>query len=353
MKTLKKIFLWAVIIAITAVCLFFVLRGLDYKRIMEIISKINLWLLFLTVAIYIGGYYIRAGRWHHLLKHIKPIRPSELFPYLVMGFMFNNVLPARAGEFLRGYLTGTRKGVSKMSTFATVMVERVFDGMVMIGFFIIGYTAFHFITKQSEVAPINIFGLQLGIRDAVLGFAVAGSVLFVGIFVFMFLLLYKREATTAFIHKIMSVFPAAIRDKAGRFIDTFINGLGVLGNAKDVLIVFGLSAAAWTVEVFTYWLMGKAMNLEISILLLCLIMAVANFAIMMPSTPGGVGPFEFFGVGIMLLFAYPKEEAAAYVFIVHMMILIPIIILGLIFMFSEGLNFTKLMNEKEKEETEK
>jgi len=66
-----------------------------------------------------------------------------------------------------------------------------------------------------------------------------------------------------------------------------------------------------------------------------------------------VGPFEFFGVGIMLLFAYPKEEAAAYVFIVHLMILLPIIVLGMIFMFAEGLNFTKLMNEKEKEETEK
>jgi hypothetical protein len=52
----------------------------------------------------------------------------------------------------------------------------------------------------------------------------------------------------------------------------------------------------------------------------------------------------------MLLFAYPKEQAAAYVFIVHAMILLPIIVLGIVFMFAEGLNFSKLINEKEKEE---
>jgi uncharacterized protein (TIRG00374 family) len=300
--------------------------------------------------LYIGGYYIRAERWHHLLKHIKVFKAAELFPYLVMGFMFNNVLPARAGEFIRAYMTGSKKGVSKTTTFATVVIERVFDGLVMIGYFIIGYSAFHYIARQSVIAPVDIFGMQLGIKDAVLGFAVIGSLIFIGIFIFMFLLMYKKEATLKFINAVMSVFPAGLRDKVSKFIGTFIEGLGVLGSLKDVLTVFGLSLAAWTVEVSTYWLLGKAMGLDINILLVCLIMAVANFAIMAPSTSGGVGPFEFFGVGIMMLFAYPKEEAAAYVFIVHAMILIPIIILGIIFMLAEGLNFTKLMNEKEKEE---
>lgn len=349
---IKKVIFWLGIV-VTLACMYFVLRGLDYAKLWDIIKNVNVGLLLLTVAIYIGGYYIRAERWHHLLKHIKPLKAVELFPYLVMGFMFNNVLPARAGEFIRAYMTGSKKGVSRSSTFATVVIERVFDGLVMIGYFIAGYTAFHFIKKQSVITPINFFGMTLGIKDAVLGFAILGSAVFVGIFIFMFFLMYKKAATSVFIHKLMSVFPAVIKDKVGKFIDTFIEGLGVLGSLKGIMTVFGLSVAAWTVEVFTYWLMGKAMNLEINILLLCLVMAVANFAIMAPGTPGGVGPFEFFGVAIMLLFAYPKEEAAAYVFLVHIMILLPIIILGVIFMFAEGFNFSKLINEKEKEEKEK
>ncbi len=345
----KKLVVWVGLI-ITILCLYFVLRGLDYARMWDIVKKINMWLLLLTVVIYLGGYYIRAERWHHLLKHIKPIKAVELFPYLVMGFMFNNVLPARAGEFIRAYMTGTKKGLSKSSTFATVVIERVFDGLVMIFYFIVGYAAFQVITTQVVIPPINIRGLTLGIKDAVLLFAVIGSVIFLGIFIFMFFLIYKKEKTAKFVHKIMIIFPKGIKDKTERFLDTFINGLGVLKDMKGMLTVFGLSFLAWTVEAFTYWLMGKAMNIEINFLLICLIMAVANFAIMMPSTSGGIGPFEFFGVGIMLLFAYPKADSVAYIFIVHAMILIPIIILGFIFMLSEGLNFTKLMKEKEKEE---
>ena len=124
----------------------------------------------------------------------------------------------------------------------------------------------------------------------------------------------------------------------------------MVGNAGDVARVFLLSASAWTAEVVTYWLMAKAMGISVSFILVCLIMAVSNFAIMAPSTSGGVGPFEFFGVAIMLLFGFVKEEAAAYVFMVHAMILLPIILLGAVFMLKEGINFTKIIKEKEKEE---
>jgi len=349
---LKKLIFWFGIV-VTIVCLIFVLNGIKYNELFSIVSHINIWILSGTIILYIGGYYIRAERWRHLLKHIKPFTAAELFPYLVMGFMFNNVLPARAGEFIRAYMTGNKKGVSKSSTFATVVIERVFDGLVMIFYFIIGYMAFHYITKQAAGDPISIFGKTFGVKDAVLVFAVLGSLVFIGIFIFMLLLLYKRENTVKFIHTILKVFPAKLREKTVGFIDTFINGLGVLGSLKDVLNVFGLSLFAWTVEAFTYWLLGYAMGIQINFLLICLIMAVANFAIMVPSTSGGIGPFEFFGVAIMLLFAYPKEEAAAYVFIVHAMILFPIIVLGLIFMFTEGLSFKKILNEKEKEESAK
>jgi uncharacterized protein (TIRG00374 family) len=345
----KKLVFWIGLL-VTVICLFFVFKGINYGMLLGIIRHINVWLLLLTVAIYIVGYLIRAVRWRQLLKHIKVFRAIRLFPYLVIGFMFNNVLPARAGEFIRAYLTGSKLGVSGTSAFATVVIERVFDGLVMIFYFIIGYTAFHFITAQSHIPPISVLGMSLGIKDAVLGFAVLGSAVFLAIFIFMFFLLYKREATVKLVHSIMSVFPAGIRDKTGKFIDTFILGLGVLGSVKDMAIVFGLSLLAWSVEAYTYWLMGQAMNIQVSFLLVCLIMAVANFAIMVPSTSGGVGPFEFFGVGIMMLFAFPKEQAAAYVFIVHAMILFPIIILGAVFMAMEGMNFSKILKEQKKEE---
>ncbi|MCX8094208.1 MAG: flippase-like domain-containing protein [Candidatus Goldbacteria bacterium] len=339
---------------VTLICLYFVFRGIDFKKLFNIIKSINLKIFFITLIIYIFGYYIRSIRWHFLLKHIKNLKPEELFPYLVMGFMFNNILPARAGEFIRAYITGIKKNISKSSTFATIIIERVFDGLIMIFYFLIGYMAFHYDYRilAKEQLSFNMFGIQLGIKDAVTLFAIVGSVIFLLIFIICFFLINKKEKTVNFFHKLISFFPKRVTDLFNKLIDTFIEGFGVLRNIKDMIIVFFFSAFAWTMEVFSYYLMSIAMNIKMSFLLVALIMAVANFAIMAPSTSGGVGPFEFFGVGIMLLFSYPKEEATAYIVIIHSMILLPIIFLGIIFIVTEGLDFQKLIKVKEEEKNE-
>jgi len=200
---LKKKRFWLGLI-FTAVFLYFVLRGIDFKRLWEIISKINIGLLALTVAIYIFGYYIRAIRWHYLLKHIKPMKARELFPYLVMGFMFNNILPARMGEFIRAYLTGIKKGISKASAFATVIIERVFDGLVMIFYFILGYNAFHVI-KETTSKKLSLEGgveMEVAIFKNWLGvFAAAGSIIFVGVFIVSFFLIHKKDATVGIVQQ--------------------------------------------------------------------------------------------------------------------------------------------------------
>jgi len=345
----KKALFWIGLI-VTAVCLYFVFRGIDFTELAAIVKGINIWVLLVTVGVYIFGYYLRAIRWKVLLKHIKDFRANELFPYLVMGFMANNIFPARAGEFIRAYLTGSRKGISKSSAFASIIIERVFDGLVMIAFFIIGYTAFYYAGRAiSDPIAVNMFGTTLGIKAAVTIFALAGSVVFVGIFIVSWLLIAKKEPTVKFLHAVFSKFPGGLGDKFNSIIGTFIEGLGVLRSGSSLLTVFGISALAWTIEAGTYWMMGHAMGLDVSFLLVCLIMAVANFAIMAPSTSGGVGPFEFFGVGVMLLFGYQKEEATAYIVLIHAMILLPIILLGLAFMVTEGLDLKKIIKAQEEE----
>ncbi len=349
---LKKKRFWLGLV-FTVVFLYFVLRGIDFKKLWEIIRDIDITLLTIAAAIYIFGYYIRAVRWHYLLKHIKRFKASALFPYLVMGFMFNNILPARMGEFIRAYLTGMKKGISKASVFATVIIERVFDGLVMIFYFILGYKAFNVISETTSKMltleggvemEVSIFKNWLGV------FALAGSFIFVGVFVLSFFLIHKKAATINFLHFFVKKFPAKFGEIFNRIIDMFIEGLGVLRYKRELFTAFFYSAAAWTVEVFTYWLMAQAMGIEVNFYLVCLIMAVANFAIMAPSTSGGIGPFEFFGVGVMLLFAYEKETAVAYIFVIHAMILLPIIALGLIFFIKEGFDMRKIIKSKEVEE---
>ncbi|MFW6211107.1 MAG: lysylphosphatidylglycerol synthase transmembrane domain-containing protein, partial [bacterium] len=194
-----------------------------------------------------------------------------------------------------------------------------------------------------------MFGAVVGIKEAVTVFAVLGSAVFIAIFILCLFLINRKEKTVKFLYRFMSVFPEKFGEMFNKLIDAFIEGLGVLRSKRDFFTALFYSFAAWTIEVGTYYFMAKAMGFELNFLLVCLVMAVANFAIMAPSTSGGVGPFEFFGLGVILLFIDQKTEAAAYILIIHAMILIPIIILGIIFMFTEGMDFKKLMKVKEEE----
>ncbi len=77
---------------------------------------------------------IRTWRWHYLLKPLKEVSMRDLFPVVVIGYMGNNVYPARAGELLRAYVLKRNESVSVSASLATVIVERIFDGLVMLLF---------------------------------------------------------------------------------------------------------------------------------------------------------------------------------------------------------------------------
>ena len=92
-----------------------------------------IWLLP-GVAVYFVGVWVRAWRWHYLLGPIKKIPTKTMFPITTIGYMGNNIYPARAGEVLRAVILKRREGVPISASLATIIVERIFDGVVMLAF---------------------------------------------------------------------------------------------------------------------------------------------------------------------------------------------------------------------------
>ncbi|HRE29544.1 MAG TPA: lysylphosphatidylglycerol synthase transmembrane domain-containing protein, partial [Anaerolineales bacterium] len=88
------------------------------------------------IAVYFVGVWARAWRWHYLLKPIKAISTNTMFPIVTIGYMGNNILPARAGEVLRAFVLRKQQGVPVSASLATIVVERIFDGVVMLMFVI-------------------------------------------------------------------------------------------------------------------------------------------------------------------------------------------------------------------------
>src|SRR5580692_6322418 len=109
-------------LAFIVVTFYFLFRNLDFKLLLQALMQFQLVWIIPALAIYLLGYVIRGYRWMILLSPIKRCRFSSLFPTLIIGFMMNNILPARLGEFYRAHLNGKKQGISRSASLATIIL---------------------------------------------------------------------------------------------------------------------------------------------------------------------------------------------------------------------------------------
>jgi len=129
----EKVQIWLGVL-ISLLFIWLALRGLQLDRFWDAVRGANYWWLLPGIAVYFVAVWARAWRWHYLLHPIKNVPTASMFPITAIGYMGNNIYPARAGEVLRAVVLRRREGVSVSASLATIIVERIFDGVVMLGF---------------------------------------------------------------------------------------------------------------------------------------------------------------------------------------------------------------------------
>src|SRR5512139_2729222 len=125
------------------------LRGLHLDEFWGAVKQANYVWLLPGIAVYFVGVWVRAWRWHYLLGPIKKISTQTMFPITTIGYMGNNIYPARAGEVLRAVILKRREGVSVSASLATIIVERIFDGVVMLAFVFVNLSELTKLTGSS------------------------------------------------------------------------------------------------------------------------------------------------------------------------------------------------------------
>jgi glycosyltransferase 2 family protein len=118
-------------VVISVAFLTLALRGLNFDNFWDALREANYAWIIPGALIYFGAVLARTWRWHYMLRHIKPVPLRRLFPIVVIGYMGNNVYPARAGEVIRSYMLKQKEGISMGASLTTVILERLFDGLVM------------------------------------------------------------------------------------------------------------------------------------------------------------------------------------------------------------------------------
>jgi hypothetical protein len=107
-------------------------RKVDLKELRAAFLGVDYPLIVLGACVGLSGFLVRAFGWKHLLAPVGRLSGWRLFSPVAIGYMANNLLPARLGEFARAYVVGKREHVSKSSALATIIIERIFDGLTLL-----------------------------------------------------------------------------------------------------------------------------------------------------------------------------------------------------------------------------
>jgi uncharacterized protein (TIRG00374 family) len=296
-------------IAVSLVCLWLAFRGLELAEVGRALASARYWLLAPALALYFAGVWVRAVRWRRLLLPVADLRSDRLFPIVVIGYMANDVLPARLGEVVRCYVLRRREGVPASAGLGTVLLERVMDGITMLALMAVALPFLPF-------SP----GLYRLMAGAAALFGVAVAVLVV--------LATRPVLAERLVTAVTRAFPEGPRERLAGFAHSFFSGLAALGGVGPTLRIFLLSCAAWLLEAGMYFVLMFAFPMTPSLPLALLTTAVANLGTLIPASPGYVGVFDFLGRSVLGQFGVPEATALAYVLVVHAALVLPVTLLG-------------------------
>ena len=312
-------------VAISAVFLYLALQGLDLAEVWYHMRTARYGWLLPGVAIYFFGVWARTWRWHYMLRAIKSIPLLRLFPVVCIGYMGNNIFPARIGELLRAYVLRQTEDVPISSSLATILVERIFDGVTMLLFVFVGL----------PLAP--------SIPGNWRQFVIVFSLLFFGALGFFFFLAASPQRTQiAYSWVIDRLLPARLREPVRGFADRFLEGLYFLRSPRDVLMIFLTSLVVWLSETMKYWFVMHAFDFEVSFFVLMLMNGVVNLFTTIPSAPGYIGTFDEPGIEILKAFGVNENIAAAYTLVLHAALWLPITALGIWYVWRMSLSWQDL-----------
>ena len=256
------------------------------------------WVAVMAAFIFVD-LMVRAVRWRRLLAPIQDVPFRATFAYLLIGYLANNVLPARLGELVRCHYLGDREGISRATALGTVVVERVVDVAVVVA---IAAAAILVLSVRGVVASAVLVGVAICVLLAVaLAIGIAAH----------------RLPGAARVAAAASRWP-----RVGELATRLREGLAVGGDARTLLAALALSVVAWGATLLGFAAGGQAVGIHLTIGQASLLASGVALASAIPSGPASLGTFELAAVRIAQALGVAAAPAFALALLVHATILI-------------------------------
>jgi len=308
-------------------CLAILLRQVDLKQSWNALGGLRGPFMLVPLAVFFVNLPLRAWRWHLIFP--AEDRPSFVSCLTVLGIgnMANFLLPGRAGDLARCALVGKRGTLAESSrTLATLAVEKVLDGLALLGMILFSIWALHpppWVLQLVRIATL-IFGTAL---------------------VLLVVLRYRAEALVVLIRRISRwLHLSSLEQKFDSLLTSFIDGLSAITSADRMALLLLMTAAIWITEASLIWGLAKALLLPATLKSAVIASAVLGLGLMIPAAPGGLGTYELFGTEAFKLVGMAATSALALTVVIHAWVYIVNVAAGTALLTWKGISIAQLKN---------
>ena len=330
--------------AVGAGFLLFFFWRVDLGELLDAFGQASYLYLVPAAAAYFVALAFRAMRWQFLLRPVRDVPWRRLYPVLAVGYMANNVLPMRLGELVRSYYLARREPVSASTALATILVERVFDGIALL--FLLAVAALF----------LPVAGLAEHVSDAVRVPVSVVVVAAVAPFLAALTLMVVAALRPLGFLRVLSFFTGRLPQRVTGMVDgllsRFVEGFRGLDRPRRLAALLLWSLPVWLAEAVVFYLVAVGFGIDdhfssMGLLMAAMLVAtsLSNLATAVPSSPGSVGPFELLAALALEFLGVERDLASAYALVLHVVLLLPVAGIGILHLVTRGVRLGDLVRE--------
>ncbi|MBZ5723474.1 MAG: flippase-like domain-containing protein [Acidobacteriia bacterium] len=304
----RRTWRWILGTALAGILLYFSLRGVEWRRVWQIIAGARWGFLAAGCAITCCSFFTRSLRWRILLNAEESLGVATVFRATMAGYLGNAFLPARAGELVRTVVISSGSSLTKTYVLTTALCERLMDAITLVlwsSLILLG------------VSPKPRWMEDVSRTTAVV--AAAGA-----------LAIALLPHTGGLIQHLLQRFPlpAALRARLLALVDQVLLGVRAFHHVRRFLSFAALTGAIWILDAFAIMVGAYGLGLHISFTVAMLLLTGMGLGSALPSTPGYVGIYQFVAVTVLVPFGIGRDAALAYILTAQALSYVVILILG-------------------------
>jgi glycosyltransferase 2 family protein len=279
---------------------------IDFTSVKQAISNFKTVVFLVLLIVYVAGMFLRTLRWQLLISQQEDLRGLIVFKALTIGYMINNLLPAKVGELARMEYIQRKHSVGRSFLLGTIFIERIIDLLIVLLFF-----AFSLLFSQTSRAVISNNHWIL--------------FLMTGILILSVYFIIKPKAISWFIIG----FPVKMKSKFEQILSSFAGALKFIKNRKILFPVSYLSIAIWGLTLLTAYSILWGLNITLPFYGYLFLVAAGVLGLVIPSTAGSIGVYHAIATGALVLLGITPEKALSYAIISHAFDFLPNVFLGI------------------------